>query len=143
MKGIQSLKFNSMVKLDLWEAYFSLPMYQNSGKYLRFACLEVEVFYQGPKVYHSFHRRMGVSIVIYLDNMRLLNLTSKMLLGDLTLLRWLLENLGFLINWKKSAIIPVHEILILDYLINSVEMMIMLPSDKDICIVEKCQRLVQ
>ena len=66
-----------------------------------------------------------------------------MLLRDLTSLRWLLENLGFLINWKKSAIIPVQEIQFLGYLINAVEMMIMLPSDKIIRIAEKCQRMVQ
>ena len=81
-------------------------------------------------------------IVIYLDDMILMNQSSHMLLKDLTSLWWLLENLRFLINWKKSAIIPVQEIQFLGYLIDSEKMMIMLPSDKIIRIAEKCQRMV-
>ena len=71
----------------------------------------------------AFLRRMGVRIVIYLDDMILMNQSSHMLLKDLTSLRWLLENLGFLINCGKSAIIPVQKIQFLGYLIDSVKMM--------------------
>ena len=163
MEGIQSLKSliqkgDFMVKLDLREAYFSLPMHQNSLKYLRFVWkgktyeflalpfglgVGPRYFTKTLKPVIAFLRQTRVRIVIYLDDMILLNQSSQMLLRSLTSLRWLLENLGFLINWKKSAIIPVQEIQFLGYLINSVEMMIMLPSDKIIRIAEKYQRMVQ
>ena len=64
-----------------------------------------------------------------------------MLLRDLTSLRWLLENLGFIINWKKSVWAPTQEIQYLGFLIDSVNMVIRLPSEK-IQIILKCQCLV-
>ena len=64
-----------------------------------------------------------------------------MLLRDLTSLRWLLENLGFIINWKKSVWAPTQELQYLGFLIDSVNMVIRLPSEK-IQIILKCQCLV-
>ena len=73
--------------------------------------------------------------------MILLNQSSHMLLRDLTSLRWLLENLGFIINWKKSVWALTQEIQYLGFLIDSVNMVIRLPSEK-IQIILKCQCLV-
>ena len=146
-----------MVKIDLSEAYFSLPVHTTSRKFLRFLwkgkiyeyvalpfglAVRPRYFTKTMKPIIAFLRRMGVRIVIYLDDMILMNQSSHMLLKDLSSLRWLLENLGFLINWEKSAIIPVQKIQFLGYLIDSVKMMIMLPSDKIIRIAEKCQGMV-
>ena len=150
MEGIQALKSlikkgDYMVKLDLKDAYFSLPIHKAFRKYLRFAWKGKIYEYQvlgfglavGPRYFTktlkpviAFLRRLGIRIVIYLDDMILLNQCSQMLMKDLTSLRWLLENLGFLINWKKSVIVPLQEIQFLGFLINSVEMLIMLPSEK-------------
>ena len=162
MEGIQALKSlikkgDYMVKLDLKDAYFSLPIHKAFRKYLRFAWKGKIYEYQvlgfglavGPRYFTktlkpviAFLRRLGIRIVIYLDDMILLNQCSQMLMKDLTSLRWLLENLGFLINWKKSVIVPLQEIQFLGFLINSVEMLIMLPSEKITRIVGKCQKLV-
>jgi len=52
------------------------------------------------------------------------------------LLRWrsivlnLLENLGFLINYKKSELEPTKSLIFLGFLINSVQMEIHLPREK-------------
>ena len=53
-----------------------------------------------------------------------------MLIRDLSSLKWLLENLGFLINWKKSDGVPTQVIQFLGFLIDSVEMVILLPEEK-------------
>ena len=83
-----------------------------------------EVFYKDPKSYYSFSQAHGSEkphLLRHHDTPELKQSNAP-------------QGLDFT---EKSAIIPVHEIQILGYLINSVEMMIMLPSDKIICIVER------
>ena len=67
---------------------------------------------------------------------------ESMLIRDLSSLKWLLENLGFLIIWKKSVCVPTQVIQFLGFLIDSVEMVIRLPQEKIQKIIQKCQRLV-
>ena len=130
MEDLQALKSltkkgDYMVKLDLKDEYFSLPIHKAFRKYLRSAWKGKINEYQvlgfglavGPRYFTKtlkpvigFLRRLGIRIVIYLGDMILLNQCSQMLMKDLTSLRWLLENLGFLINWKKSVIVPLQEI---------------------------------
>ncbi|MCG7869237.1 MAG: hypothetical protein JAY74_23055 [Candidatus Thiodiazotropha taylori] len=162
LEGIQALKSlikkgDFMVKLDLSDAYFGVPILKSHRKYLRFFWRGKIFEFQalpfglgvGPRYYTkllkpviAFLRRIGVRIIIYLDDMILLNQSSQMLLRDLTSLRWLLENLGFIINWKKSVWAPTQEIQFLGFLIDSVNMIIRLPSEKIQKIIQKCQRLV-
>ena len=162
LEGIQALKSlvkkgDFMVKLDLSDAYFGVPILKSHRKYLRFVWRGKTFEFQalpfglgvGPRYYTkllkpviAFLRRIGVRIIIYLDDMILLNQSSHMLLRDLTSLRWLLENLGFIINWKKSVWAPTQEIQYLGFLIDSVNMVIRLPSEKIQKIILKCQRLV-
>ena len=79
-------------------------------------------------------------MVIYLEDISLLNQYSQMLMKNIASLPWLLENLGFLINWKKSVTVPLQEMQFLGLLVNLVEMQITLPSEKITRIVVKCQR---
>ena len=130
LEGIQALKSlvkkgDFMVKLDLSDAYFGVPILKSHRKYQRFVWRGKTFKFQalpfglgvGPHYYTkllkpviAFLRRIGVRIIIYLDDMILLTQSSHMLLRDLTLLRWLLENLWFIINWKKSVWAPTQEI---------------------------------
>ena len=123
LEGIQALKSlikkgDYMVKLDLSDAYFGVSIIKSHRKFLRFQWKGRIYEFQalpfglgvGPryctkllKPVIAFLRRIGVRIIIYLDDMILLNQSSQLILRDLTSLRWLLENLGFLINWKKSV----------------------------------------
>ena len=55
---------------------------------------------------------------------------------------FLLQNLGFLINFKKSQLTPVKEIEFLGLVINSVNMMLALPQEKVLDIQNKCAQLI-
>ena len=147
-----------MLKLDLKDAYFSISIHKKHRKYLRFPWGNKLYEFQamgfglgpGPQIFTkvmkplvSFLRRLGVRLVIYLDDILVLNQSEVQLLRDLNSLRWLLEHLGFLINWKKSMIIPTQQIEFLGFVINSVNMTISLPIEKIAKIADKCQTLVQ
>ena len=90
----------------------------------------------------AFMRRLGVRLIVYLDDMIILNQCSHQLMMDFASLRYLLENLGFLINWKKTTTTPAQEIQFLGFLIDSVQMMILLLEEKIRKLVVKCQKLV-
>ena len=55
---------------------------------------------------------------------------------------FLLQNLGFVINFKKSQLTPVKEIEFLGLVINSVNMMLALPQEKVLDIQNKCAQLI-
>ena len=121
MEGIQALKAlikkgEFMVKLDLSDAYFWVPIKNAHRKYMRFSWRWKSYEFQalpfglgvGSRYYTkflkpviAFLRRIGVRMIIYLDDMIILNLSQQMLMRDLASLMWLLENLGFLINGRS------------------------------------------
>ena len=55
---------------------------------------------------------------------------------------FLLQNLGFVINFKKSQLTPVKEIEFLGLVINSVNMTLALPEEKVLDIQNKCAQLI-
>ena len=162
MEGIQTLKSlikkgDFMVKLDLSDAYFGVPIEAAHHKFIRFSWrgkiyeFQALPFGLGVRPHYytkllkpviAFLRRIGVRLVVYLDDMILLNQCRHMLIRDLSSLKWLLENLGFLINWKKSVCVPTQVIQFLGFLVDSVEMVIRLPQKKIQKIIQKCQCLV-
>ena len=56
---------------------------------------------------------------------------------------WLLQHLGFVINWKKSVLIPAQEMEYLGFVINSLEMTLALPEKKLQDLVHSCRQLLQ
>ena len=56
---------------------------------------------------------------------------------------FLLQNLGFAINWKKSVLTPVQEIEFLGLTINSVTMKLSLNKTKIQKVVSECQILLK
>ena len=56
----------------------------------------------------AFLRRLGVRIVIYLDDMIVLNQSKLELERDHNSLLCLLMLLGFAVNWKKSFLYPTQ-----------------------------------
>ena len=138
MEGIQALKSlikkgDFMVKLDLSDAYFGVLIQKSHRKFLRFSsCGKIYEFQAlpfglgvGPRYFTkllkpviAFLQRIEVRLIAYLDDMILLNQSRDMLIRDLVSLKWLLENLGFLINAKKSVYVPTQEIQFLGFQIN-------------------------
>jgi hypothetical protein len=62
----------------------------------------------------AFLRRQGIRLVIYLDDILILNESKSGLEADINTVIDLLQSLGFLINWEKSIVVPTQTIFRLD-----------------------------
>ena len=106
-----------LIKIDLKDAYFSIPLDKSSRKYIRFQwegnlqeflCL---CFGLGPapliftkllKTPIALLRRINIKIIIFFDDMLVMAQTLKEILKAKETLIFLLQNLSFVINLKKS-----------------------------------------
>ena len=68
--------------------------------------------------------------MIYLDDILLLNSVREKLFADIQLTLSLFRSLGFLINEKKSMLIPCQKLEYLGVLIHTVSFTFELPEDK-------------
>ena len=152
------IKNDFMCKIDLKDAYFCIPIHQIHRKFLRFNWGGQLLQYTslpfglavGPRLFTkimkpiiAFLRRMGIRLIIYLDDILLLNQSKEGLMKDRDSLIWLLHNLGWLINWKKSVLQPKQTIEFLGLKVDSIEMSVYLPQDKIQSIKMKCQNAIK
>jgi len=162
MENIQmALNFISqgdyMISIDLKDAYFSVPIFHTDRKYLRFiwknqryefSCLPFgyslapRVFTKIFKPITSHLRRNGLRIVIFLDDILLTASSVQECKEHLTLLRKLIEDLGFVINEEKSRLKPDTRIHFLGFIIDSVLMKVFLPENKIQKIVSACENML-
>ena len=114
-----------LIKIDLKDAYFSIPLDKSSRKYIRFQwegnlqeflCL---CFGLGPapliftkllKTPIALLRRINIKVIIFFDDMLVMAQTLKEILKAKETLIFLLQNLSFVINFKKSQQTPMKEI---------------------------------
>lgn len=82
------------------------------------------------KVPKSYLRRLGLRMVIYLDDILVLNKTREDAVLNGIKVREILESLGFMMNFKKSIFTPVQVIEFLGFKIDSMTMKIFLPQEK-------------
>ena len=113
--------------------YKSLPFGLGSGP---------RIFTKIMKPVTAVLRRIGVKIVIYLDDILILKQSKMGLIKDRNTLIMLLHKLGWLINWEKSSLLPTQITEFLGMTIDSVEMKIFLPEMKVQGIVQKCQQVL-
>ncbi|XP_070570048.1 uncharacterized protein [Ptychodera flava] len=83
----------------------------------------------------------GYQVDHYLDDILLMNQSKDQLIRDRDTLLFLLQHLGFGINWEKSYLVPTQEIEFLGFLINSVTMRMFLPESKILQIINQCANL--
>lgn len=103
--------------IDPKDAYFSVPIFRPHCKYLPFIWRDQRYEYTGqpfgyslaPRVFTEIFkpiiaqlRRNGLRIIIFLDDIVLVASSFAECMEHLSLLRILLENLGFVINDAKS-----------------------------------------
>ena len=163
MEGIQSLRDiippgDFMIKIDLKDAYFSIPIHPPHQKFLsfrwkhktfQFTCLPFglssapRTFTKVMKPVIAYLRSLGIRMVVYLDDMLILAQTKEELLRWRSIVLDLLENLGFLINYVKSELEPTQSLVFLGFLINTVCMQIKLPKDKVSQAIQEAQNLLQ
>ena len=162
MEGIHMLrdllkKGDFMVKLDLKDAYFTVPVWIGHQKYLRFlwketlwefACLPFglasapRTFTKIMKPVVATLRNLGIRLIIYVDDLLILADSEQTARLHLATAQNLLENLGFVINLKKSVLSPVQKIEFLGMTVDSLTLCLALPRDKVRGIRRKCESLI-
>ena len=163
MEGIQSLRDivlqgDFMIKLDLKDAYLAIPIHPTHQKYLsfrwrnqvyQFTCLPFglssapRTFTKTLKPVITYFRSLGVRIVVYLDDMLVLEQTREQLVKWRGIILDLLENLGFLINYAKSELEPSQIMRFLGFVVNTITMQLLLPKEKVAQTVKEAQTLLR
>ena len=162
MEGIHLLRdllqpHDWLGKIDLKDAYFVIPIWKNQRKYLRFlwkdtllefACLPFglavapRLFTKVMKPVVALLRRAGIRLIIYLDDLLFMNQSQVGLEQDMATARYLLENLGFVVNFEKSCFVPTQQLEFLGFLVNSRDMTLLLPDCKVEAIKAHCLGLL-
>ena len=142
-----------MCKIDLKGAYFIVPLDKScrhlvrflwEGNLYEFLC---QCFDLGPvprdftkilKVPISLLRRLNIRILIYLDDMLLMSQLIERLLVARDTVIFLLQHLGYVINFKKSVMELVQTIEYLGLLLNSIQMSLSLTEEKVKGILQEC-----
>ena len=75
-------------------------------------------------------RELGLRLIIYIDDILVVAETESLLKDHIMGVVFLLENLGFVINYPKSQLNPSQEIEFLGFTINSATMGLRLPGEK-------------
>ena len=149
MEGINSLKSllqkgDWLVKIDLKEAYFSVPVCQ---EHRRFLCFQVEELYQftclpfglasAPwvltktlKPIAALGRELGMQIVVYLVGILLMAESQEKARDQASGFVHLLQCLGFTINREKTVLEPTQCLEFLGFMVNTVSMELTLPPKK-------------
>ena len=140
-----------LVKIDLKDAYLTVPIWQNHQKYLHFlwkgsmlefACLPFglatapRVFTKLMKPVIALLRQRGFRLIIYLDNILLMAESHHLALFQAASTLNLLESLGFLFNYKKYHLIPAQQLEFLGVLVDTRDLSLYLPGEK------KCQNIL-
>ena len=163
MEGVHMLrdllrKDDYLVKVDLKDAYFTVPVWKNHQKFLRFvwketmyefACLPFGLS-SAPRVFTKLMkpvvaqlRKQGIRLIIYLDDILIMAETESLAKHHAQTTCNLLETLGFVINYQKSLLVPSKEMEFLGFLINSQTMTLALPREKIRKVTKECQHLLE
>jgi hypothetical protein len=146
-----------MTKLDLKDAYLSVPIHPASQKFLRFIWKDKTYQFQAlpfglniaPRVFTrllkpvaAFLRKRGVRLVIYLDDILIIGSSVEETRQFTEMTMSLLESLGFIINKEKSIFTPTQIITFLGFTINSITMQLTLPQDKVRSVRSHCHQML-
>ena len=84
--------------------------------------------------------RINIKMIIYLHDMLICHSLEEIFMSRDTVI--FLQNLGFIMNWKKSVLPPVQEIEFLGLTMNSVTLKLSLSKTKVQKVVSECQNLL-
>ena len=87
-------------------------------------------------------RQLGIRMIIYLDDLLIMAQSQDLLNCHVSTVRNLLENLGFIISYLKSVLIPATQMEFLGFLIDSQTMTLALPRDKVRKVKKECQSVL-
>lgn len=110
-----------MVKIDLKDAYFTVPIWKNHKTYLRFLwketlykfiCLpfslscDPQVFKKLTKPVIGLLRQLGIRLIVYLNDILFMAQSKDLALQHASITFDPLESLSFVINYQKSVLVP-------------------------------------
>jgi hypothetical protein len=162
MEGLPTLKHliregDWMVKIDLKDAYLTVPVNGNFHEYLQFLwagevfqftslCFGLAsapwAFTKLLKPVVALLRTLGFRVVIYLDDLMIVNQCKSEILKQYRFIRILLQVLGFVINEEKSVGTPSQVMEFLGLIVNTITLSFRLPSKKVDSMVEKCGQIL-
>jgi len=87
----------------------------------------------------SMLRKIGVRLIIYLGDILFMAERKQLAIQHAQLVSTTLENLGFVVNYEKSVLIPSPQMEFLGFLVDSTTMTLALPGEK----IRKIQREYQ
>ena len=136
---------NFMITIDLSDAYMTLPVEEESRNYLCFQfqdqmfqfCVLPFGLNDAPRAFTKTLkppvgtlRSLGFILVVYLDDIILAASTRELWIYQGQILIKTLENLGFVINLKKSNLGPSQVVLFLGFIVDSKKMSFSPPNSK-------------
>lgn len=145
-----------MTSIDLQEAYFLVPIHEESKKFLRFKfnhktfefqCLPFGlslaplVFTKLLKPVISYLRDKGLLLVVYLDDILCIDNTYNSCRNSVMKTVNLLSELGFIINKKKSNLIPNQKQPFLGFVLDSRNMSLNLTDQKRLKILSQVKHM--
>ena len=150
MEGLSSLRDllrqgDWLVKVDLKDAYLTVPIHPDHRPYLRFTVGEVNyqftclpfglacapwAFTKVMKAVVTLLRSWGIRIIIYIDDILIMSESAALAAQHLEVLTHILQCLGFIINTEKSVMSPTQELEFLGMLVNTNTLLLSLPADK-------------
>ena len=147
-----------MCKLDLKDAYLSIPITQSHRKYLKFAWQGTVYQYNvlpfglatAPRAFTklmkpalAYLRSKGVRLIAYLDDILIIGRDKGEAEEAYQNAKSLMESLGFVINLEKSQAIGTQKMEFLGFIIDSVSITFGLPKEKVKEIRQKCKCALQ
>ncbi|CAL8101581.1 unnamed protein product [Orchesella dallaii] len=147
-----------MCKLDLKDAYFTIPVKHEHRKFLQFewggvtyqfTCLPFGLssapfaFTKITKPIVAVLRQEGILLIIYLDDVFVTNTDKDSTKTSIDRAVQLFESAGFIINYERSVLNPVQKLEYLGFVIDSFRYEIGLPTSKRLKIKQFANALLQ
>ena len=150
MEGLHTVrellvKNDWFTKIDLSDAYLTLPVHRKSRRFLAFRwkgktyvwktlpfglTSAPRVFSKVMRTVMKYLRARGIRIVQYLDDMLILNTTKRGAKRDGRFVASLLSQLGFHVNVKKSKLTPTQTMEFLGFTLDSRDATLSVPVKK-------------
>ncbi|XP_064476275.1 uncharacterized protein LOC135390510 [Ornithodoros turicata] len=148
VKGLL-LQGDFLARIDLKDAYMSIPIAESDRPWLCFLsqgscyqwnvlpfglCTAPRVFTKLMKPVVAYLRAQGIRLVIYLDDILLMDQSARCLLCSVQLVLNLLRSLGFVVNQEKSHLSPTQKLRFLGFEISTAPLAVALPLEKGMAI---------
>ena len=162
MEGLHTLpdliqSQNWMIKMDLKDAFLQIPVcqehqhlqFQWNATIYQFNCLPFgltsapRVFTKVLKPVVGTLRRMGICLIVYLDDILIMHQSKEELMQLTPLICRFFTGLGWVVNLKKSHLTPEQSVEFLGFMVNSLTMKLILPAQKLKKIQQDAQRLLK